>query len=56
MKLTTRLLRDVKSIMKNPLTSHGIYYVHCESDMYKGYAMIIGPPESPYEDGFYFFE
>jgi len=24
--------------------------------MYKGYAMIIGPPESPYEDGFYFFE
>ncbi len=55
-KLTTRLLRDVKSIMKQPLTSHGVYYVHCETDMYKGYAMIIGPSETPYEDGFYFFE
>ena len=55
-KLTTRLLRDVKSIMKHPLTNHGIYYVHCESDMYKGYAMIIGPSETPYEDGFYFFQ
>ena len=56
LKLTTRLLRDVKSIMKNPLTNNGIYYVHSESNMYKGYAMIIGPPDSPYEDGFYFFE
>jgi len=55
-KLTTRLLRDVRNIIKNPLTSNGIYYVHSESDMYKGYAMIIGPPDSPYEDGFYFFE
>jgi len=55
-KLTTRLLRDVRNIIKNPLTSNGVYYVHSESDMYKGYAMIIGPPESPYEDGFYFFK
>ena len=56
LKLTTRLLRDVKNIMKNPLTSNGIYYVHSEDDMYKGYAMIIGPSDSPYEDGFYFFK
>ena len=56
LKLTTRLLRDVKNIMKNPLTSNGIYYVHSEDDMHKGYAMIIGPSDSPYEDGFYFFE
>ena len=55
-KLSTRLLRDVRDIMKTPLTSHGIYYVHSEEDMYKGYAMIIGPPGSPYQDGFYFFE
>jgi ubiquitin-protein ligase len=55
-KLTTRLLRDVKSIMKQPLTSHGIYYVHDETDMYKGYAMIIGPSDTPYEDGFFFFK
>lgn len=55
-KLSTRLLRDVKNIMKSPLTSNGIYYVHSDTDMYKGYAMIIGPSDTPYEDGFYFFE
>ena len=51
-----RLVKDVKDIMKNPLTSQGIFYQHDESDMLKGYAMIIGPSETPYEDGFYFFE
>ena len=55
-KLTTRLLKDVRNIMKNPLTNNGIYYVHSESNMYKGYAMIIGPEDTPYEDGFYFFD
>ena len=30
-KLTTRLLRDVRNIIKNPLTSNGVYYVHSES-------------------------
>ena len=43
-----RLLKDVKQIIKNPLTSNGIYYVHDESDMMKGYAMIVGPEDTPY--------
>ena len=51
-----RLLKDVKQIIKNPLTSNGIYYVHDESDMMKGYAMIVGPEDTPYFGGFYFFE
>lgn len=51
-----RIIKDVKEIMKNPLTSQGIFYQHNESDMLKGYAMIIGPSDTPYEDGFYFFE
>jgi ubiquitin-conjugating enzyme E2 Z len=51
-----RLVKDVKDIMKNPLTSQGIFYHHDEIDMLKGYAMIIGPSDTPYEDGFYFFE
>ena len=42
-----RLLKDVKQIIKNPLTSHGIYYIHDESDMMKGYAMIVGPEDTP---------
>ena len=51
-----RLLKDVIHIIKNPLTDQGIYYVHDDSDMLKGYAMIVGPSETPYFGGFYFFE
>ena len=51
-----RLLQDVKEIIKNPLESQGIYYKHDESDMLKGTAMIIGPKDTPYENGFYFFK
>ena len=52
----TRLLKDVKHIMKNPLTDQGIYYIHDDTDMLKGYALIIGPSETPYFGGNYFFE
>jgi ubiquitin-protein ligase len=51
-----RLLKDVKHIIKNPLIDQGIYYTHSDTDMLKGYAMIIGPSETPYFGGFYFFE
>ena len=51
-----RLLKDVKQIMKNPLTENGIYYIHDDTDMLKGYALIVGPSETPYFGGFYFFE
>ena len=43
-----------KSI-KNPLTNHGIYYIHDETNIMKGYAMIIGPKKTIYQDGFFFF-
>jgi ubiquitin-protein ligase len=51
-----RLLKDVKQIIKNPLTEQGIYYIHDDTDMMKGYAMIVGPSDTPYFGGFYFFE
>jgi ubiquitin-conjugating enzyme E2 Z len=51
-----RLLKDIKNIIKNPLTDHGIYYTHDELDMLRGYALIIGPENTPYFGGFYFFE
>lgn len=51
-----RLLKDVKNIIKNPLTDNGIYYRHDEEDMLKGYALIIGPEDTPYFGGYYFFE
>lgn len=53
---TMRLLKDVKHILKNPLTENGIYYVHDDSDMMKGYALIVGPSDTPYFGGYYFFE
>jgi len=51
-----RLLNDVKQIIKHPLTENGIYYIHDDTDILKGYALIIGPSETPYFAGNYFFE
>lgn len=51
-----RLLKDVKQILTQPLTEQGIYYIHDDEDMLKGYAMIVGPSETPYYGGYYFFE
>lgn len=52
----SRLLKDVKQIIKNPLINDGIYYIHDDSDIMKGYAMIVGPEDTPYFGGYYFFE
>lgn len=51
-----RLVRDIISIHKHPLTSQGIYYQHDDENMLIGYAMIIGPKDTPYEHGFFFFK
>jgi ubiquitin-conjugating enzyme E2 Z len=52
----SRLIQDVKNIIKCPLTDHGIHYIHDEDDILKGYALIIGPEDTPYFGGNYFFE
>jgi len=51
-----RLIKDIKDIIKNPLIDQGIYYIHDDIDMLKGYAMIVGPSDTPYFGGFYFFQ
>ena len=51
-----RLVKDVKTIIKTPLIDNGIHYVHDDADMLKGYALIIGPSDTPYFGGFYFFK
>lgn len=51
-----RIMKDVKNIYKNPLDDNGIFYKHDENNILKGYAMIIGPEKTPYENGFYFFK
>lgn len=52
----SRLLNDVKQIIKNPLNDNGIYYIHDDEDILKGYALIIGPSDTPYFGGNYMFE
>jgi ubiquitin-protein ligase len=51
-----RLLNDVVDIMKNPLEDNYIYYNHDENNMLKGYALIMGPDDTLYRNGYYLFE
>lgn len=51
-----RLQRDIVDIIKHPLTDNGIYYAHDDSNMLKGYAVIIGPSDTIYRYGAYIFE
>jgi len=49
-----RILLDYKDLLDDPIEN--IYYYSEEDNMYKGYAVILGPKGTPYENGFYFFE
>jgi ubiquitin-protein ligase len=51
-----RLIKDVKEMLRAPLISHGVYYQHDEINLLKGYALVIGSKDTPYENGYYFFE
>tara|TARA_R110002074_G_scaffold42063_4_gene110969 strand:+ start:326 stop:1066 length:741 start_codon:yes stop_codon:yes gene_type:complete len=51
-----RIISDIKQITLNPLTKDGIYYKHDESNMLSGYALIIGPKDTPYEYGNFLFK
>lgn len=51
-----RIFLDTKELFKNPLTSMGIYYKNNIDDLSVGYAMIIGPKDTPYQYGYYLFE
>lgn len=51
-----RLVSDIKTIQQNPLVENGIHYKHDEEDLLKGYALIVGPSDTPYFSGFYFFQ
>jgi ubiquitin-conjugating enzyme E2 Z len=51
-----RIFKDTKDILKDPLTSMGIYYKNDEDDLSLGYALIIGPDDTPYQYGYYLFE
>ena len=52
----TRLLKDIRQVMTDPtLDECGIIYQHSETDMLTGYACIVGPSDSLYFGGYYYF-
>ena len=51
-----RLVGDIKNIKKASLHTEGIFYEHDDECLLKGYAMIVGPKDTPYENGLYFFD
>ena len=51
-----RLARDVRQLIKTPLTTNGIHYCHDNENILKGYALIIGSDDTPYSNGNYLFE
>lgn len=51
-----RILKDLTNLDSKLLKENNIYYYHDEDNILKGYAMIIGPEDSIYAYGYYFFE
>ena len=51
-----RIVKDVKDIIVDPLTEQNIYYKHDSENVLKGHAMIIGPKDTCYYNGFFFCE
>ena len=50
-----RLISDIKDLKINDLSKEGIYYEHDENNILRGYALIIGPKDTPYEYGNFLF-
>jgi ubiquitin-conjugating enzyme E2 Z len=49
-----RIMIDYKELINDPLPN--IYYIQDENNILNGYALIIGPENTPYEYGNYLFE
>jgi ubiquitin-protein ligase len=51
-----RICSDMKDLNRNPLEEEGIYHYYDETNMQNCKIMIIGPQDTPYENGFYLFQ
>lgn len=49
------LKKDIPSVDNDDMKSNGIYYFANHADVMNGLGMVIGPPGTPYEGGFWFF-
>lgn len=55
-KAMARIRRDLKVLMDAPLVMENIFVLPDENDLRVVRALIIGPEDVPYQDGFYFYE
>ena len=51
-----RICSDMKDLNRNPLEEEGIYHYYDETNMQNCKIMIVGPEDTPYENGFYLFQ
>jgi ubiquitin-protein ligase len=50
------IVKNIKELQTNPLDSHGIYPIFNENDIFNLKVLMIGPPDTPYHNGFFFFD
>ena len=50
-----RICSDIKDLTRDPLDKEGIFHNYDEDNITEARIMIIGPEDTPYENGFYFF-
>ena len=55
-KSTKRILNDIKQYKNSDLRENGIYVIFNEDNIYNCKAMIVGPSDTPYAYGYYFFD
>ena len=51
-----RIQNDIKLYHKSDLNDHGIFVHFNDKNIFNAKALIIGPDETPYKNGFYFFD
>ena len=50
-----RIIKDITYLQNNNLKSHGIYHYFTDDNIYNIKILMIGPKDTPYHNGFYFF-
>ena len=50
-----RLIKDITQLNDDALKSHNIFHHFIDEDIYNIRVLMIGPSDTPYEHGFYFF-
>jgi len=50
-----RILKDIKTLNENPLDNIGIY-IHTTDNIYNLQVLMIGPENTPYNYGYFFFD